>query len=1538
MEPTLTGVVVPEDGEVKETYGVVIPEFLQQAPFSDIGLNRAAAVSALASMRYENTGEDFDTSYERHKTLLSEGGEGELRNKIGVLKAERTTALTAQEAFENLIPSEEARQLIESTFGSVDPYALEEGAIDELIDLGLTDPTQAEVSVREDFEGSIRDQAIKLEILQGELDKIDTELNAQGTLAKIGNFLGSMVPFNQTVRDLGKGNFTLMSGEAVLNRREELLRLPLPEFKQAVQDYVSWLKEDGIVLGDNPLLNKQAIENLIDFGQEDTGTHTFWTLFDAADVGLVGVGAGAAASKALFRKSVAASSNPLRTMADVNRVMSTDTAVGRVMAAQNGTPTQGTFSSTHNALDVMLPSYATGTLDPSIGLSGDVLRTLEANQRAMADVLGNSQTQRLAPEEIQQAFLDFRNAHMRRYKANEIKDVIYHTQDDVTGMHKASVVFGKANGVGGFKNELAATKSAEKRGLANFDVIQNSDGQFYIRQIHNIPEEGMITPYQTEAIKDYGIFSQAKNPHVWIEKRLSQDMMLADGRKAVLTKTINDTVVRNLGKLKKRELENLNTVLAKGMEYKHVDAEGRNLEGKWFTVEELKNEYERAFNRLPTDREVAAYYSTKQLNDFDYVIRNRAVYNTLARAGYEFGEVSKIGYKGNVKVLNDYTNAVRDRILNVSDDIFYDGDITKEFLDEKVAQGYKLVRVQDPVYRPEGKYNVPVNLLLVKRGDMRTGALDPIQLSYRAGGHRLYAPSQKFVKQANVITTGSGSKMLLNPIVHAASESDNVLRGWVDRHNHALEVVREYKAIRNGKTGNLNAAEARMVDALEDINVNDIDHWDELVANGQINEDTPFEITLDGDEPLFGRAEAASLRDMRDVDLPLDDTARYITHTNRKYTGKRGGRLIGPDDELVKVIDPLETADMAINNAIRTGAYYDFRATQIEAWAQSARPYIGNAQSDSFQMVFNNPQWVDNIDPKFRAKLEAQRSVIQRTLNMRTSGDIAFDARKQGIADWVEKRTKGRVTQAKAREALDVVSNDSVQALRSMAYDLYLGLFNVGQAIVQTQTTAAIAMISPKNGLASVRAYPAIRFALGKSDEAVEQLTKTHANLISASGYTPEQFKQMMKLYNESGFGLVNESFSMMGDVTPSTRTGALGKARQKGRIILNESERMNSSVAYSTAFKEYVEQFPKTKFDDAAKRWILDRANALNMDMRHHAKTALQEGPQAIAAQFSQYPIHMLQNMFGKNTRLSREEQMRLFIGSVVAYGGAAVPFGTDIANELAEMYTEATGQPMNETAYKQITSGAFDSLLYSISGGELNTDFGGRVGVGGWAEQMADLWTNHSILELVGGAGSPAFTGLAKKIFDNARFISTSVMSGNLTTEDISVAAQDIARSASSYSSTERAIMMGLLGVELSKQGAYVDNDRDVKEAIATFLGIPLAEVSMTYDMYGSQEDRNKTVNTVVKSIMENNMRALVSDDEKVRTSYAKRTATILKAIESDPMLHSDVLDAVARRTPRSFYDEMVIETIRDNPNDPRANFAIETNKKVSEQDGVQ
>src|SRR5690606_17651066 len=194
-----------------------------------------------------------------------------------------------------------------------------------------------------------------------------------------------------------------------------------------------------------------------------------------------------------------------------------------------------------------------------------------------------------------------------------------------------------------------------------------------------------------------------------------------------------------------------------------TDGSTKRVQGVFYkTFGELETAYLKKFNMMPTEAETEAYFTFRQIMDWDYVQRNLGMVRDLGRLGIE--QVS-VGFSKTVdgkprygqgeffngrtlETLPDesagsFNTAYVDPktgkpVLVSSDDPNYLK--SKKVLDEVLASGnYKVIQPadpRDPVLRDMVSSGADINYVVVK--DFKTKPLNSVQIPYSEGGHWNY--------------------------------------------------------------------------------------------------------------------------------------------------------------------------------------------------------------------------------------------------------------------------------------------------------------------------------------------------------------------------------------------------------------------------------------------------------------------------------------------------------------------------------------------------------------------------------------------------------------------------------------------------------------------------------------------------------------------------------------------------------------------------------------------------------------------------------
>jgi len=198
----------------------------------------------------------------------------------------------------------------------------------------------------------------------------------------------------------------------------------------------------------------------------------------------------------------------------------------------------------------------------------------------------------------------------------------------------------------------------------------------------------------------------------------------------------------------------------------YVDPTDPAKQGQFFnSLEEFSDFFQTRYGQAPTEQEAAAYFSYKQVNDFDYVVRNLGILRDKAIHGTETFSMKLKDENAFVPSFDGVMKETlptreqppyRAYVYNTESGAgtLYNSkrinDAEWGELDKLITQdGYKVVQIYDPTQRPLKALvgeNV-VNFVVLK--DYDTKPLTWQQLPYAPGGHREYL-TQHFVKQAKL--------------------------------------------------------------------------------------------------------------------------------------------------------------------------------------------------------------------------------------------------------------------------------------------------------------------------------------------------------------------------------------------------------------------------------------------------------------------------------------------------------------------------------------------------------------------------------------------------------------------------------------------------------------------------------------------------------------------------------------------------------------------------------------------------------------------
>jgi hypothetical protein len=662
---------------------------------------------------------------------------------------------------------------------------------------------------------------------------------------------------------------------------------------------------------------------------------------------------------------------------------------------------------------------------------------------------------------------------------------------------------------------------------------------------------------------------------------------------------------------------------------------------------------------------------------------------------------------------------------------------------------------------------------------------------------------------------------------------------------------------------------------------NTVKKFDAQVRQGNINTRHPFVIVKGDESPISG----ADLKRMKDeigegntIDLSMDGTGpnRSQERSGRLLFSRRGATLRSATENKAPIIRPSEMIQQVSEQLLTTASFTDFKLSAINRWTKTYGGYLDTNLSP--QQAF----WHGNLDGApdvIKQQATASREAIKRIMNAGSNESRLWSVAINRLADWVDGKGFGE-TSAKILSTQD---KDPINALKGMAFDLKLGLFDPSQLVIQTQTIAAMASL--RNPVTAAKfAYEGglLRLAhVNQSDELLSYLAKK-------SGMEVEEFKFMGKEMRSGGYLDVNGEH-ILTDHHSSAVYGvpgsAIRKVRDAGRIPFFEAERLNRAYGYRMAWDDLRRKYKTTEAlkkalnDGSARRMLAAKTNDYTMNMLTSSAAAYQKGILAVPSQFMSYQLRMMENIFFSK-RFTPTERIRLGVGQILLYGSAGIPFG----RYMAESTIEATGVEFDESTveqgiYRLIAGGLIDSSIYMLSTGKVDLAFSDRAAVGKGIENVVkDIFgwgvQQKSMADILFGAATSVGGQVMSDAFKSIQYAAAAASSEQVgVTEVTPEIVKAMAENISTASRALRAYYVFKYNVWASQETGKALTFASTAESVAAAFGIPLREVAdldvLAHKSTNRQEFLKEYGQPVVK-LRQEAFRALHDGDEE--TYYRK------------------------------------------------------------------
>lgn len=498
------------------------------------------------------------------------------------------------------------------------------------------------------------------------------------------------------------------------------------------------------------------------------------------------------------------------------------------------------------------------------------------------------------------------------------------------------------------------------------------------------------------------------------------------------------------------------------------------------------------------------------------------------------------------------------------------------------------------------------------------------------------------------------------------------------------------------------------------------------------------------------------------------------------------------------------------------------------------------------------------IKDRLAVDREASVKIYDAFLNMAGHYliDLKVNKKKPGIL--LNNKYVQKLTEYATR---DISSRDPIAFIRGISFHPQFGVLNPDSMVMQaTGVLNAMSRTNPVEAARAVSLYKVIRGALiNPTEKNMKEVYKRSlaANLVSDE----KEFTEVVNYLRNSGWMQIHDNIALgsMATVNISKFGNYTQTAANISTLGYREANIMNHVVSANIAYREFrkipkyskmdiTKGFGKTEFE----RFMAYRIEDLSGSMSLASAAGWQKGLPSLALQYMSQPIRLTEDML--IGRLSPGERL-YFTTQQLALFGASGTLPTAVGYSL---YTSLSDN--KETAaidrdlYTLARWGTLDYVLSNLFG--VYTSMTDRTAA---SVAILDVWnkvTNGKFTEVIGGpsgniyknwydAGSNLFESAYNSMYVLAN---TGELQLQLVSDDFETTLRKIVRTAD----------VGLRSYYLYQYGEFTRKNGDrfpikypSQAALASILGIPLQDVTLSYDIYELNQKANDYLNKISKEV---------------------------------------------------------------------------------------
>lgn len=1067
----------------------------------------------------------------------------------------------------------------------------------------------------------------------------------------------------------------------------------------------------------------------------------------------------------------------------------------------------------------------------------------------------------------------------------------------------------------GFRSERAAQAAAgygdEVGQMVNGDWIVIRRGNISADNLERLPELGYTADLQGLMLYratdpdslGHGFWAHWGSPLAQADPLTSSNLFRAEG---VMQRAMHQIRARTKTVMRTMTSRQVSEV------YQAFEAMARMPQRNAFTREQFVDWFSTTYSREPTEAQQALYLLQQERLDAELFATANEVYRRAVDMGARTTRIDGEEYTTTVARRPD----IEDNAFAV--DVDNGGTVRISDLPEDVV-----------IYRNVGNKELPGNLQYFFGTNIESRAVRHSDfLARNSGGHRAYLVNemQFLVKQPSTTTYADGTTRQSSPAtLLGARTREEAQRAVEDVHRIMDELHDAVPVGRNSADDYLDALEGasnmrRLNDAVRanngfnPVDIQDVQSLVNFARDRGLDLRTRFRVVAEGDQ-LGDMARLGDNAFLSPNRTQADDVRMNMVRGGRgslPLTRYGGGEITQRS-----VQDTLE------------GAYASTVARMTEA------AYRIRAGKGLIKGAIDSGVMKKEFNQYARAPLRTQLEAIKREGLIDTSGATGKDALTGRKFQLDLDRLLFRLQQQSAAQRIwnnvsrnlanylygkgftwgtnlfDRWSTDPVTAFRGLAFDAYLGMFNVSQLLMQSVQVVNIFGIAGVKGMQGASLYGPMRFALNNQNPGVTQ--RLVRLLHGAVGITEEQFDDMIRMFRESGRGIVDNNVAEMTMAEDAgsaiSRSQTIRSTREAGRVFFKEGDLVARITAFNTAYLEAVARFGSRTRANQNKfnRWVDWRQQVLTQGMTAASRQGYEQLP---FMQFMSYQLRINEAIFAgtfsnSKTVLTTAEKLRLLSVHAAMFGAMS-----NTVTGVLSQYAEANYNiQADERLIRLAQRGLLDTILSELTGADTaaSSRFSSSMGMYNILENLA---REHPALVL--GGPSIQFAGtLADTTFGVIYQGIQMAVTGN--TQGFRTEIGEFARLTSSGNYTFNAMTAYRYGRYLTKRGGLVTEDLDAMDAVFLAFGIPLEEIDSIYSYLGQRRLTTGWLRHQANSITEMHNRAFEALRRGDNERYIYFRVSITEALAMLEPWEREQVERMVRDDASSLTNGFLIETLR-------------------------